>query len=84
MIQTNRLVEENHVILRKMHRAALWGRAWRLLYWLVIIGISVGAYIYIQPYIDNLQGIYSGIGDKVNAVGSVTEQLGEVGKLIGR
>lgn len=82
LIQTNRLVEENHAMLRKMRRAAFWGRAWHLLYWLIIIGISVGAYYYIQPYIDQLLNLYGGgVTGDVEAVQNVAGQLG---KLLGR
>lgn len=84
LIQTNRLVEENHAMLRKMRRAALWGRAWHLLYWLIIIGISVGAYFYVQPYIDQLLNLYGGVKGDVKAVQGVAGQLGELGKLLGR
>lgn len=84
LIQTSRLVEENNKMLRKMHRAALWGRIWHLLYWVIIIGISVGAYLYLQPYVEKLQGIYGGIREDVGTIQGITEQLGEVGKLLGR
>jgi len=71
-------------MLRKMRRAALWTRAWHLLYWLIIVGISVGAYFYVQPYVEKLQSIYGGIAGDVDAVQSVAEQLGDFGKLLGR
>ncbi len=44
LIQTHRMVEENHALLRKMHRSAVLGRVFHMLYWIVIIGLSVGAY----------------------------------------
>lgn len=81
LIQTSRLVEENNKLLRKMRRAALWGRITHMLYWVIIIGISVGAYLYIQPYVEKLQGIYGGFKGDVDAVKGVTEQLGDVGNL---
>lgn len=61
LIQTSRLVEENNQLLRKMRRAALWGRVSSIAYWIIIIGLSVGAYVYIQPYISQLQKAYSGL-----------------------
>lgn len=81
LIQTNRLVEENHTMLRKMRRAALWGRAWHLLYWLIIIGISVGAYFYVQPYVNQLLNLYGGVTGDVEAVQNIA---GQFGKLLGR
>ena len=63
------LTEENNKLLKKMHRAQVIGRTIRLLYWIVIIGASVGAFYVLQPYLDQLQSIY---GDFQSA----TEQVG--------
>jgi len=54
--------EENNVLLKKMHRSMVWSRFFRIAYWLVIIGLAVGAFYFIQPYID---AIVSSVG-KVN------------------
>lgn len=63
------LTEENNKLLKKMHRAHLVDRTIRLLYWVVIIGASVGAFYVLQPYLDELKSIY---GD----FQGVTEQVG--------
>ena len=73
-------MEENNKILRGMRRAAWWGRIVHTLYWLVIIGLSFGAYFFIQPYIDQLTGVYGGIKgnlDKVNQVKDAFNGLGQ-------
>ena len=46
------LAEENNVILKKIIRNNRIATTFWLLYWLIIIGVSVGAYYYIQPYIE--------------------------------
>ncbi len=46
------LTEENNRILRKMRRSIVWGRVLHALYWVIVIGVSVGAFIYVQPFID--------------------------------
>ncbi|OHA21195.1 MAG: hypothetical protein A2849_01600 [Candidatus Taylorbacteria bacterium RIFCSPHIGHO2_01_FULL_51_15] len=67
LIQTHRLAEENNALLRKMRRAALFGLIWHILYWAVIIGISIGAYYFIQPYVEQVQEVYGGFkGDLGN------------------
>lgn len=66
--KTFRLAEENNKILRKMRSSMRWGRALRILYWIIIIGATVGAFYYIQPYIDQLMGVYSGLGDLQNVL----------------
>ena len=75
LIQTSRLVEENNKILRKMHRAALWGRIFHFLYWVAIIGLSVGAYYFIQPYVDQLQQTYGCIKQDVSNVRNTVNQV---------
>jgi hypothetical protein len=52
------LSEENNNILKKMLRNMRWGRLFRVLYWVAIIAVSVGALYYVQPYIDQLQKAY--------------------------
>lgn len=81
LIQTSRLVEENNKILRKMHRAALWGRIWYIFYWTVIIGLSVGAYFYVQPYVDTVKNGIVGIQSDLNNVKGVTSQIGNFSNL---
>ena len=82
LIQTHRMVEENNHLLRKMHRSALWGRFFHFLYWAVIIGLSVGAYYFIQPYVDQLRGVYSGVQTDVNAVKGAASQLGNFSSIL--
>ena len=65
-----------------MHRNAVWGSVFHFLYWVVIIGISVGAYLYVQPFVDQAVSVYTGIKGDINAVKNVTNQLGDVGELI--
>jgi hypothetical protein len=42
---------ENNKILRRMQNTARWGRAFRVFYWVIIIGSMLGAYYYFQPFI---------------------------------
>ena len=65
------LTEENNELLHKMWRAARMASAMRTLYWLVIIGLSIGAYYYVQPYIEQLLSVYTGLQDSVGSVQSL-------------
>ena len=38
-----------------------WGRFLRVVYWVFIIGGTLGAYYYIQPFVDNLHEMFNGI-----------------------
>jgi hypothetical protein len=37
-------------------------------YWFVIIGSSIGAYWFVQPYINQLIGVYSGAQSNLDSV----------------
>lgn len=65
------LTEENNKLLHKMWRAARLARVMRTLYWLVIIGLSIGAYYYVQPYLEQLLSVYTGLQDSVGSVQSL-------------
>ncbi len=72
------LSEENNQILHGMRRAARWGLVSKIVYWGVIIGISYGAYVYIQPYVDRLTKAYDdlkGVTDTVQRAGSQVNGL---------
>jgi hypothetical protein len=47
-------VEENNRMLRRMRRAQKVASFMRFLYWILIIGIAVGAFYFLQPYVDSI------------------------------
>lgn len=65
--------EENNKILRGIQRANRWAIAFRIFYWLIIIGLSVGAFYFIQPYIDQLMEVYGGLRGGVDQVQNLSE-----------
>ena len=52
-------VEENNKILHSLRNAARWNTFWRWIYWIVIIGTAIGAFWFIQPYLDKISGGYA-------------------------
>ncbi|MFA6315035.1 MAG: hypothetical protein WC648_01540 [Candidatus Paceibacterota bacterium] len=57
--RTYKMSEENNAILRKMRRANRYAIIFRVLYWVVIIGLGLGAYYAIQPYVMSMTDIIS-------------------------
>ncbi len=57
------LSRKNNELINKMYRASLWGRAIKILYWLLILGVTLGSLFFLQPYIDTLKGVYGGFND---------------------
>jgi len=72
--QIVKLTEENNKLLKKIHRAQVTGRVIKFLYWIVIIGVAVGAFYFIEPYFnqvlnvyDDIQGVTGGITELFNS-----------------
>lgn len=68
--ETYALEEENNRMLRSLKRSMLWSRVMSILYWVLILGVSVGAFYYIQPYLDDVMSIYDGVKSNLENVGS--------------
>ena len=65
------LARENNRLLRAMRRSGRLNFILRLFYWAIIIGLSYGAYIYIQPYVETLQSGYTTVkteGDRIKGL----------------
>ncbi len=73
--KTHDLSQENNKILRGIRRSNRWGSFFHLLYWVIIIGISVGAFYYIQPYVDTLLKTYKTLQTGIDNVTSLTNKL---------
>ena len=73
--KTFQLAEENNAMLRKMRRSMRVANAMRIVYWLIIIGLSVGALYFIQPYIDQLLQVYSGAQSDLQSVQNLVSGL---------
>lgn len=59
--KTLELSQENNKMLHSIKRSMLWGRVFRAVYWFIIIGAAIGAYYYIQPYIDEAVRAYGNV-----------------------
>jgi len=61
--ETFELEQDNNKLLRSMKRAMLWTRVMNVVYWLIIIGISLGAFYFLQPYFNRLVTVYGSLGN---------------------
>ncbi len=62
------IAEDNQKMLKKIRRSMLLGNFTRVIYWVIIIGASLGAYYYIQPYIDSARDSFNQFQKGVNTV----------------
>ncbi len=77
------LTKENNKILRKLRSSQKWASITRLLYWAVIIGISVGAYYYLQPYLQKIMNAYSQSMSTLDKVQNFGNSLPDVSNING-
>ncbi len=75
LLQTLELAQENNRILRQMRRLSRWGTFVRIVYWFVLIGISFGAYYFLQPYIDGAKATYTSIQSDVGNLKTLRDAL---------
>lgn len=65
------LSEENNRMLHAIRRGMFWGKVVRIIYWVVIIGAAIGAYYYLEPYIDAAIGAYGNVKGDLQSFGDL-------------
>lgn len=66
--ETRELSKDNNRILHSIQRRDRLSLIARIIYWVIILGIAAGAVYYIQPYIDQLKAVYTGMVQTQNNV----------------
>jgi hypothetical protein len=66
--RTYKIVEENNAILRGIRRANRWGIAVKVFYWVVIIGVTFGAFYFLQPYIESVLGLVDQAQESIRTI----------------
>ena len=61
--EVTKLTRQNNKIIRKIQRSMRVGLIFRMLYWILIIGSMLGAYYYLQPFIDDIGETYNNLID---------------------
>ena len=52
------LNKENNEMLKKLYNAHKWNRISSILKWVIVIGIALGTFYFIQPMFDQLFSVY--------------------------
>ncbi len=80
--RTLSIAKENNEMLRKIRTSARISSLFRLFYWLIILGLSFGSYYVIQPYIEQLGQIYSGVNEGIQTVKNAQGQLDSIPEML--
>jgi hypothetical protein len=78
--KTYDLSVENHKMLRGIRNSNRWASVFRVIYWILIIGVSIGSFIYLQPYVNNILNAYQSIQGDLNTVKTVANKLPSIPK----
>jgi len=70
------LQKENNEMLLSLKKNIRWNNLSRSFYWILIAGITFGAFFYIKPYLGSFLSIYSGNISGVN-ITELTKSLME-------
>jgi hypothetical protein len=76
--ETFRLAEENNRMLHKVRSVQKWAAFWSGLKIFIIIGITLGAFYFLEPYLKKVMDLYgsvSGTSQEQNVDGSSIQDL---------
>jgi len=75
------LAKENNTLLLKLRNAQRWQQITRAVYLLIIIGVTLGAFVYLQPFINQVKGIFTGKSNTAQNLKLGIPDLGSIEKL---
>lgn len=65
------LSQENNKMLHSIKKQMLVGRIFRIVYWIVIIGVAIGVYYYVDPYIESAINAYGNVKGDLRSFGDL-------------
>lgn len=68
------LVQENHKMTKSLYRRARLAGFAIAIKWIVIVGVTVGAFYYVQPMIDRTMNMYDTVFGKSDTNSVATDQ----------
>lgn len=73
--KTLEIEKENNHILKGLRNTNRWTTFFRIAYWVIIIGVAVGAFYFIQPYVNNIINTYENIQNDILNVKTVVNTV---------
>jgi hypothetical protein len=70
LVETRDLALENAKTLKSIQRSLRASMIVKVVYWVIILGITFGAFYLIQPYIDFLTGSIGGLQENASSIDS--------------
>ena len=77
--RTYKLADENNSILKGIRRVNRFSTALRIFYWLIILGVTFGAFYYLQPYLESTLNLVNKAQQSMQAVnGTINNVQGAI------
>lgn len=70
-----KLSKENNGLLLKLYKIGRWAQITRILYWFIIILVTLGAFYFLKPYLGNLMNVYTGGVSGIGNINDVTNSF---------
>jgi len=75
------LNRENNKLIKKVYHIQRWAQITRYAYWFIILGIALGAFYFVKPFLGNILNIYTGGNSSFTSVKDVGKNIPDVNKL---
>lgn len=75
------LSRENNAIIKKMRRLQKIQNTFRIIYWITIIAIALGAYYFFQPILDSFFREFDSIKQVINNLSNKANSLPDVSNI---
>jgi len=76
--ETLDLTRKNHKILVKIRRQQVWARIYRIFYWIVILALAFGLYVWLQPKISKVSALFGKVGEGMENISDLGKNLPKV------
>ncbi|MDP2704961.1 MAG: hypothetical protein U1D31_00810 [Patescibacteria group bacterium] len=73
--KTLELAESNNKMLKKLHGDLVWRKIWSAVYWVFVLGLSLGLYYYLQPVLDSLTHTYQSLTGQVADINQLFDSV---------
>lgn len=70
-----KLSKENNGLLLELYKIQHRAQITRILYWCLIILVSIGAFYFLKPYLGNLLNVYTGGVSGINNISDIGNSL---------
>ncbi len=80
--ETLELTRSNNELLLKLRKTQKWAMYYRVGYWIVILGISFGAYYAIEPYLGSIFNYYGQVSGATSDISKSIPDLKHVQDLL--